>query len=190
MTKTQRWNRTMLNWFKTACMYPFVRNGKEYHLYNMRAILHPEHLCELEISIAQGSGEPLASKDVVPLFNYLAHNFERKINLANPHDLVIQNTHMTVLPPRALTNTFCIHCILGNEESFCDFSIKLVREIFRRLEITYQPEEAISDFWLTQDTYMRVENEWISLESWIKLKNKLKTFKILGKPKQFGQKDE
>lgn len=170
----QRWNRTVIYWDLLGgtgglgTTLPVINNDgkpekvRTQKLNGIRAVSLPDRRGRIEVgmypSISTGNhGKRYISerfKNLLPLRTGIVVNPKLAWGERTWPDLVINFT-------------------LHDGESFCDAAIDLVEAIFQRAGVVDIGKYHLGNFTLTNSTFVRLENAWISFVRWLRIQHRL-----------------
>jgi hypothetical protein len=160
----KRWNKTVIDWHcglgrETKIPVTDWHNPEEKHMHKvhgLRATAMPDRMGKIEIEIKRESISPTTKRaEIIDLIS-----------------VKMEGTPIEKAQGKEHSSVFTIDFRLGDGDQFCETALKIVREIFRAIGIE-QEEYCLTNFSISQESYIQLDDNWITFANWLRIQFKL-----------------
>ncbi len=166
-------------WHKTVVVWNFISEIKtdipvtDWHDHKVKrvhaircitATSMPDETGRIELEIKSVSGNP--NKGAVKKINKQLKQHLQKEGRA---DKVVDHVYSS----DTCTSIFIIEFSFENMDRFCDTTVEVVTQIFEALQAEDPNSSRLSDFKVTQQTFVQIDDVWVTMKRWVQISRQL-----------------
>jgi hypothetical protein len=143
-------------------------NSNDLHTIGfIRAVALPDRKGRIFFSVSRANYNNLSDDTCRAICARLSEALERYKEefFQNPKDHMVFN--------ELESGFYKIEFILANGDRFCNTAIKIVRKILETLGVEDKKGSRLADFLVSQETFIKQGDKWITFAGWLRLHNHL-----------------